>query len=60
MLRTCTLIRPVVAFSPDTKQVLTIPAGTVIDLPGSLIPVGIESISWGGREVMVSREDVGG
>jgi hypothetical protein len=47
-----------VGFHEDTKQVLTIPAGSMIKLPESQSAVGIESISWGGRPVMVSREDV--
>jgi hypothetical protein len=49
-----------VAFRTDTKQVFTIPAGSLIKLPVTGDLVGIESILWDGNTVMVSREDVEG
>jgi hypothetical protein len=58
VLRRYVLIRPVVGFREDTKQVLTIPAGTVITLPERQTPVGIASFLWDGHTVMVFREDV--
>ena len=58
MHRTHVLIRSIVAFDQDTKKVFTIPAGARINLPVSANAAGVVSVQWGGKIVMISREDV--
>jgi hypothetical protein len=52
MLRTYLLLRSVVAFREDTKQVFTIPAGALVRLPESMHRLGIEYTSLDGHAVM--------
>ena len=58
MLRLYALVKPVVGFSQDTRKVVTIPTGTLLELMVRGEPVGICNTSWNGRSLMVFSEDV--
>jgi hypothetical protein len=58
MQRTYHLVKPVVAFCQEAAQVVTIPAGTLVELVGVNPRIGIQSASWDGRPIMVFQQDL--
>ena len=58
MLRLYTLLRPVVGFWEDTRRVVTIPRGSLLELIVRSEPVGVGNALWNGRWVFVFCEDV--
>ena len=58
MVRTYSVIRPVIGFSRDDKRIVTIPAGALIRLvvvPGG---VGITATVFEGRAILLQYEDI--
>ena len=58
MLRLYALVNPVVGFWEDTRGVVTIPRGSLLELIERGEPVGVCDALWNGRWVFVFREDV--
>ena len=58
MVRTYSLVRPVVGFSRDEKRIVTVPAGALIRLvvvPGQ---VGITSTVFEGLTILLQYQDI--
>jgi hypothetical protein len=58
MHRKYRLDKPVVAFSQEICRVVTIPAGSLVNLVSIGLGLGIQTASWDGRPIMVFREDL--
>ena len=52
------LIRPVIAFNIEIRDVITIPPGEMVSIAISKATVGLCSVSWNGSLVSVFREDI--
>jgi len=58
MLRLYALVKPVIGFWEDTRGVVTIPRGSLLELMVRDQPVGVCNALWNGRWVFVFCEDV--
>jgi hypothetical protein len=58
MVQSYSLLRPVIGFFRDDRQVVTMPAGTLIELLVRQPGVGITHSLFEGRPIMVQYEDI--
>ena len=54
----CKLLQPVVAFPMEARAIVTIPAGTVIELRPTLHKGGITEVLWEGERFSAYLDDV--
>ena len=58
MVRTYSLVRPVIGFSRDEKRIVTIPAGATIRLVVSAGGMGITGTLFHGRVILLQYQDI--
>ena len=52
------LVHPVVAFQQDTRKVVTVPVGAVVELMGIKSGPGIQRARWDGHPITVYEQDL--